>query len=173
MHINHKWPKRESISRLIPYRLYNQTNVPLTILIRQATIFRSAGASIVGTAAEKLEESHFTPGDVIFQSGGIAEAMYFVMHGEAVAIGNSAENVLSTYRPGDHFGEMGILFTTVWTHTVLAGKNESQMSIIFSISSDAAAALARTFPEWGIELKVQKARSQKVALASLNAVVSI
>ena len=112
----------------------------------QCRLFDEPDDVFLSAAAHALSESHFMAGDTVYQCGSIAEAMYFVMTGSATAIDRSGAAVIATHCAGCCFGEIGLFFDTVWTHTVLAANTSNHLTVIFEMRKEMTAELVKRFP---------------------------
>jgi CRP-like cAMP-binding protein len=87
-----------------------------------ARTFPHLSASLLVETTGRMQRSRYAPGDVIVAEGEPADRFYVVTAGEAeVARRDGDRDVhLSTYQPGDFFGEVGLLTSTQRMATVRA-----------------------------------------------------
>ena len=74
--------------------------------------FPQAPREVVAQTATRMKVLTFAPGAVVIREGEPSDRFFVVAKGEAVAVqrdAGGAERVLGTLRPGDYFGEVGIL----------------------------------------------------------------
>jgi NADH dehydrogenase len=73
-----------------------------------------------------IRNQHFEPGDIIFQQGDLGDSVYVIEEGECEVLREQKgeQELLSTLRPGEYFGEMALLSdktrnATIRTRTVM------------------------------------------------------
>ncbi len=74
--------------------------------------FPEAPPAVMAATASRMRTLTFPPGGVVIRQGDIADQFFVVAKGEALVVqrdGVGAERVLNTLRPGDYFGEIGLL----------------------------------------------------------------
>lgn len=64
----------------------------------------------LGTS-QGVTQSHFEPGEVVFNQGELGDSLYIILRGEAdvVRTDNGVDRVLARLHPGEYFGEMALL----------------------------------------------------------------
>ncbi len=82
-------------------------------LLARTDFFAEAPPDVLRSLAGHGRERHLIRGDVLFNEGDEADALYMVLRGRvAIAIANPIDNretVVSLMEPGDLFGEMAML----------------------------------------------------------------
>ncbi len=114
-------------------------------------MFKSVDLDSLTTACDSLfrrnliGRRHFRAGTAVFMAGGIGDMLYIVETGRLVAYVADYENRechLTSFGPGDVFGEMAILGDNVRTFSVRALEN----SLLIAIHQDAVLELVKRFP---------------------------
>lgn len=77
------------------------------IFLRKASLFADLTPALLARIAEISEEIYCAPGAMVFGQGEAADALYCVLEGEASLLLDSRP--VRRFRPGEVFGEMGIL----------------------------------------------------------------
>ncbi len=77
------------------------------IFLKGASLFAGLAPALLGRIAEVSEEVYYAPGAMVFEQGEVADALYCVLEGEASLLLDS--HPVRRFRPGEVFGEMGIL----------------------------------------------------------------
>ena len=80
-----------------------------------------------------MNKAVFNKGEVIFRQGDPGNCMYDVVWGSVgvyAEYGTPNEKKLAELRPGDFFGEMGLLEQSPRSATVVALENDTQVSVI-------------------------------------------
>lgn len=81
------------------------------VLLKESDIFREINTDDLRLVADVLEEEHFFAGDIIFEINDYGDQMYLIIEGRiGVTLGKAdSENYVSTFGPGECFGEMNLL----------------------------------------------------------------
>ncbi len=85
--------------------------------------FPQAPRELVAETASRMRILTFPPGAVVIREGERSDRFFVIAKGEAVVMqrdGSGAERTLNTLRPGDYFGEVGILSGETRNATVRA-----------------------------------------------------
>ena len=80
-----------------------------------------------------MNKAVFNKGEVIFRQGDPGNCMYDIVWGSVgvyAEYGTPNEKKLAELRPGDFFGEMGLLEQSPRSATVVALENDTQVSVI-------------------------------------------
>ncbi len=80
-----------------------------------------------------MNKAVFKKGEVIFRQGDPGNCMYDILWGSVgvyAEYGTPNEKKLAELRPGDFFGEMGLLEQSPRSATVVALENDTQVSVI-------------------------------------------
>ena len=80
-----------------------------------------------------MNKAVFKRGEVIFRQGDPGNCMYDILWGSVgvyAEYGTPNEKKLAELRPGDFFGEMGLLEQSPRSATVVALENDTQVSVI-------------------------------------------
>ena len=80
--------------------------------LRSVSLFTQLTDEECGRVAEHLVYAPFVAGDVLTRQGAIAHWLYIILAGEADVVRRDAEgeeHALARLKPGDFFGEMGLL----------------------------------------------------------------
>ena len=80
--------------------------------LRSVSLFAQLTDEECGRVAEHLVYAPFAAGDVLTRQGAIAHWLYIILAGEAEVVrrnGDGEEHALARLKPGDFFGEMGLL----------------------------------------------------------------
>jgi CRP-like cAMP-binding protein len=80
--------------------------------IRRFDLFRSLSIAEATVLSTMLERRHIAAGTLIAREGETADSLYLIVDGEAELCGEpreSASVVFERLRPGDYFGEIGLL----------------------------------------------------------------
>ena len=92
-------------------------------VLHELPLFRFLSPEIRKLVVDSFSAASFTFGEPIVTEGEAADAFYVLVSGTARVIKtgrNDDEISLTLLRPGDSFGEMGLLETTTRTATVRA-----------------------------------------------------
>ncbi|XP_012555740.2 cyclic nucleotide-gated channel beta-3 isoform X2 [Hydra vulgaris] len=76
--------------------------------LRKVSFFQKCQPEFLHDLVLKMKLHIFTPGDLIIRKGEIAREMYVISDGTAEVVSESGQ-VLRTLKPGDFFGEIGLL----------------------------------------------------------------
>ena len=74
--------------------------------------FPQAPREVVAETANRMKILTFPPGAVVMREGEQSERFYVIAKGEALVVHHDpdgSERILNTLKPGDYFGEVGIL----------------------------------------------------------------
>jgi len=108
----HMWttPMKESdVFKDLPESLRSRLSMVLNRdLIDRIPIFRNMTAEVYIRLVQKLLHNTYLPGEFVIRKGDIPRCVYFVKRGMADGILSTGQ-LLSTYEPGDFFGEHAIL----------------------------------------------------------------
>jgi hypothetical protein len=113
-------------------------------MLRRIKILAELNDAQLSQLAEYLEVQQVSQWTVIFNQGDASDAMYLVMSGELRArtmIGGK-ETILSTFSPGDFFGDMALFDHGPRSADVLANVD----STLFKLSSGSFTRLTREMP---------------------------
>jgi len=115
-------------------------------LIAKVPLFSSLNAEEIASIVDTLNPLLVPPGHKIVKQGDEADAMYIIISGE-VEVYVEAKTI--KLRPGDFFGETGILRGTIRTADVVA-RTECQLLELRKVKFNE---LARTYPDLGDHVK--------------------
>jgi len=82
--------------------------------LSQVTLFRDLDNDALSTLAPLLTQKSFPAGSIIFRELDDSDALYIVEQGSVVVskhVQDDVDVVLTRFRPGDFFGEMGLFDT--------------------------------------------------------------
>jgi CRP-like cAMP-binding protein len=91
--------------------------------LRKVELFNTFHDDELLAIAERLKYAPFAKGDVITHQGAVAHWLYMLINGEAdvfLETQGQEKRKLSTLRPGNFFGEMGLMTGAPRTATVIA-----------------------------------------------------
>ena len=94
--------------------------------------FPQAPREVVAQTASRMKILTFPPGAVVMREGERSDRFYVIAKGEAVVVRqqpDGAERILNTRRPGDYFGEIGILSGHTRNATVRAKTSLEVMAL--------------------------------------------
>jgi len=84
---------------------------PIPANLQQVVLFQDLEAESLATLASLLLSKKFTAGTVIFRELDDSDALYIVERGTVVVskhVSGDVDMVLTRFKPGDFFGEMGL-----------------------------------------------------------------
>ena len=118
-------------------------------LLPKVTLFQDLDADALATLAGLLIAKKFAKGSVVFREHEQSDALYIVEQGSVVVskhVSGDVDLVLTRFRPGDFFGEMGLFdaaprsaTANVEADSVLWRLDRSVFHDIFSRSPEVAA----------------------------------
>jgi len=122
--------------------------------------FPQAPREVVAETANRMEIFTFPPGAIVMREGEKSERFYVIAKGEAVVVRHDpdgSERIVSTLKPGDYFGEVGILTGHTRNATVRAKTSLEVMAL----GSDAFRTLMASSQATSDEIaKVAKSRER-------------
>lgn len=105
----------------------------------------SLNVSLIRSLYSLINVRYSLLGDVILRIDDLNSYMYFILSGEVTVISIEGNQILKVLYPGDHFGELSIVFDTfIRTATVVATKT----SELFYLSSENLLILFAAYPEF-------------------------
>jgi CRP-like cAMP-binding protein len=93
------------------------TSAPVEVL-QHVPLFADLNEEELGRIASVFKERRFCEGETVIQQGSGAAAFFVIDSGEAKVLVDGKER--APLRPGDHFGEMGLIDAGARTATVIA-----------------------------------------------------
>lgn len=162
-------PRLSDIRRLIPENLYLDFCRPLLPLLSTFEVFRDLKPGCANALLTSVQESLFLSGDVVYQTGDAATAVYFVETGAfsaVTAVGRvpsemegiqppSAVLGKQVFTSGCCFSESALLFEALQCETVVASDTASVSTLCF-VSRDVVVRIMKCFPE--LEIRIRTAR---------------
>lgn len=111
-------------------------NVPGFDLLDDRSLLRIVGASV---------NLAYPAGQLVFEKGAPGEALYVVLSGQVRIFDNDGGNEveIARTRPGDYFGEMSLLLTSIHTKSVQAVED----SELLVLDKDSFRRLLDRYPE--------------------------
>jgi len=100
-----------------------QTEVALHLkkeVLTKIPLFKNATSQFIREIALHLKPIVLTPGDYVFRSGDVGDAMYFIVKGELYVLPSDEKKVLTILKEGDFFGEIALFKNKTRTATVKA-----------------------------------------------------
>lgn len=142
-------------------------NIPVPI--REMAVFRGLSGEALFSIVAVMRERVFGPGQTIVAEGSVGDHVYVIGTGAAEVVkgaGTDSETILALLRPGDFFGEMGLIENDRRSATVRATEEETT---IFSLGRSHLARLAAEHPRHYHGIICNIARELSRRLRSLDA----
>ena len=127
------------------------TNTDSLDLLRGVPLFHGLVEADLVAVAQATTSRELAAGDFLFRQGDPGDALFVVVSGTLAArldAGLESERTLSTFAPGDFFGEMALLTGAPRSATVQA----TSASVVLSLGKSAFDDLVRSTPEIALQL---------------------
>jgi len=134
--------------------LFRSLSTPLTCeikfwifrkLIRYVPFFQDASPKAIKGIVLALTLVNFSPGDVIIRCGDECKQMYFVLKGMAQVLDAKDLTPLKKLKPGDYFGELGLISKSPRRRTAWVRANT--YCCLAELTSDLFEEILADFPE--------------------------
>lgn len=142
-------------------------NIPVPI--REMAVFRGLSGEALFSIIAAMRERVFGPGEAIVTEGSVGDHIYVVGTGAAEVlkgVGTDHATILAVLKPGDFFGEMGLIENDRRSATVQASAEETT---IFSLGRSHLVRLAAEHPRQYHTIIGNIARELSRRLRSLDA----
>jgi hypothetical protein len=153
-HLAHGRPSLLQIWPSMPSELYVEAKrASIASLIKASRLFLDVEDGIMRALIANLNEISLLPGDVVFQAGDPALAMYFVYQGCCTLVDVPREQIAFKMGPGTVFGEPSLVLDLLEVYTAVADfkpiDGAVPLTVLVVLDRGVAQQLGAEFPSWG------------------------